>query len=85
MPMSAEGFSGEAPQQSQGVVLQPAFCSAQILGAELIQGKMLIPYEKWHSYRSAEDFDKTLTAECSSIHPSAFAGQNRNQILQGGK
>ena len=42
---------------------------------------MLIPYKQWHSYRSAEDFDETLTVECS-IHPSAFAGHNPNQFLQ---
>ena len=36
--------------------------------------KNLIPFDKWHSHCSAEDFDKTLTAECS-IHPSASAGR----------
>ena len=56
------------------MVLQPAFCSALIWSAELIPSKMLIPYKQWHSYRSAEDFNKTLTVECS-IHPSAFAAR----------
>ena len=36
--------------------------------------KNSIPFDKWHSHCSAEDFDKTLTAECS-IHPSASAGR----------
>ena len=35
---------------------------------------MSIPSEKWHSKCSAEDFDKTLAAECS-IQPSASAGR----------